>query len=123
MIETQFIPNDTAERYVSAMRGLVSTVHSALDAAGNPPPPSGWQQKILPLLENRLAAAQTALAHHAIGDEEPLIHIALKSRFLARDTDGYTLGFAGEELAKQFEDRRRLVVFAAWQVCESAGVV
>lgn len=78
---------------------------------------------MLPLLENRLRDAQTALAHHAIGDQDPLVTIALKSRFLARDMDGYSLGFAGKELAEQFEDRRRLVVFAAWQVCDTAGVV
>ena len=45
------------------------------------------------------------------------------STWSARDMDGYSLGFAGKELAEQFEDRRRLVVFAAWQVCETAGVV
>ncbi len=86
-----------------------------LGAAGNAPQASGWQRDILPLLEDRLKDAQTAMAHHAIGDQEPLVSLALKSRYLARETDGYSLVFAGEELATQYEDRRRLVVFAAWQ--------
>jgi len=123
IVETQTIPQPVAERYLLALKSLVSTVHTALMAAGGSPQSQGLQQKILPLLESRLSAAQTALAHHAIGDQEPLVSIALKSRFLARETDGYSLNFAGGELATQFEDRRRLVVFAAWQVCESAGVV
>jgi hypothetical protein len=123
MVVTQAIPHPIAERYLNALKELVSTVRSALAAAGNLPQTSGWRQNMLPLLENRLAAAQTAMAHHAIGDQEPLVSLALKSRYLARDTDGHSLGFAGEELAAQYEDRRRLVVFAAWQVCESAGVV
>ncbi|QNI33804.1 hypothetical protein H7849_07760 [Alloacidobacterium dinghuense] len=123
MIVTQAIPQPVAERYLTALKGLVSTVRSALGTAGSAPQSSGWRKKMLPLLESRLAESKTALAHHAIGDQEPLISIALKSRSLARDMDGYSLGFAGEALATQFEDRRRLVVFAAWQVCESAGVV
>lgn len=123
IVVTQTIPQPVAERYFNALKGLVSTVRSALGAAGNAPQSSGWKKDMLPLLENRLAAAQTAIAHHAIGDQEPLVDLALKSRYLARETDGYSLGFAGEELAAQYEDRRRLVVFAAWQVCESAGVV
>ncbi|HYK35011.1 hypothetical protein [Alloacidobacterium sp.] len=120
---TQTIPQPVAERYLNALKGLISTVRSALGAAGNAPQSSGWKKDMLPLLENRLTAAQIAMAHHAIGDQEPLVDLALKSRYLARETDGYSLGFAGEELATQYEDRRRLVVFAAWQVCESAGVV
>lgn len=123
MIVTQAIPQPIAERYLDALKELVSTVRSALATAGKAQQTSGWRQKMLPLLENRLAAAQTALAHHVIGDQEPLVSLALKSRYLARDTDGYSLGFAGEELAAQYEDQRRLVVFAAWQICESAGVV
>jgi hypothetical protein len=123
MVVTQTIPQPVAERYLNALKALVSTVRTALGAAGDLPQASGWQKNMLPLLENRLRDAQTALAHHAIGDQDPLVTIALKSRFLARDMDGYSLGFAGKELAEQFEDRRRLVVFAAWQVCETAGVV
>jgi hypothetical protein len=120
---TQAIPQLIAERYFNALKGLAATVRSALGKAGGSPQALGCQQKVLPLLETRLAAAETAMAHHAIGDQEPLISLALKSRYMARETDGYSLGFAGEELAAQFEDRRRLVVFAAWQVCQSAGVV
>jgi hypothetical protein len=123
MVVTQTIPQPVAERYLNALNGLVWTVRSALGAAGNAPEASGWQRDMLPLLEDRLKTAQTAMAHYAIGDQEPLVSLALKSRYLARETDGYSLAFAGEELATQYEDRRRLVVFAAWQVCESAGVV
>lgn len=123
MVITQSIPQAVAVRYFDALKGLVLTVQAALRNAGNAPQASGCRQKILPLLEERFQTAQTAMAHHAIGDQDPLISLALKSRYLARETDGYSLGFAGEALEKQFEDRRRLVVFAAWQVCESAGVV
>ena len=123
MIVTQTIPQPDAERYLNALKGLVGTVRSAIGAAGGSSQSSGCRQNLLPLLESRLSAAQTALAHHAIGDQEPLVNIALKSRYLARETDGYSLGFAGEEKATQYEDRRRLVVFAAWQVCQAAGVV
>ena len=123
MVVTQTIPQPVAERYHNALKALVSTVRTALGAAGDLPQTSGWQKNMLPLLENRLRDTQTALAHHAIGDQDPLVTIALKSRFLARDMDGYSLSFAGKELAEQFEDRRRLVVFAAWQVCDTAGVV
>lgn len=120
---TQTIPQPVAERYLNALKGLVLTVQSALRIAGNAPQSSGCRQKILPLLEERLQIAQTAMAHHAIGDQDQLINLALKSRYLARETDGYSLVFAGNDLASQFEDRRRLVVFAAWQICEAAGVV
>ena len=123
VIVTQTIPQLVAERYFNALKGLVSTVRTAIAAAGSSEHTLGCRQKVLPLLETRLAAAETAMAHHAIGDQEPLINLALKSRYVARETDGYSLGFAGEELAAQFEDRRRLVVFAAWQVCQSAGVI
>ena len=123
MVVTQAIPEAVAERYFSALKGLVSTVRSALGKAGSAPQATGWRQNMLPLFENRLREAETAMAHHAIGDQEPLVSLALKSRYLARETDGYSLRFAGDELAAQYEDRRRLVVFAAWQICESAGVV
>lgn len=122
MIVTQPIPQPIAERYVADLQALISTVRSAL-AASDASLSSGWRTQILPLLESRLAVAQTAMTHHAIGDQEPLISLALKSRYLARETDGYSLSFAGETLSAQYEDRRRLVVFAAWHICESAGVV
>lgn len=120
---TQTIPQPVADRYISALKGLVATVQSALAAAGSAPQAAGWRKNMQPFLESRLQAAQTALAHHAIGDQQPLVDLALKTRFLVREMDGYSLSFAGEDRAKQFEDRRRLVVFAAWQVCETAGVV
>jgi hypothetical protein len=123
MIIMQIIPQPTAEHYINALKGLVATVRSAVEAGGSWSQAAGWQQNMLPLLEGQLKAAQTAMRHHAIGDQEPLVSLALRSRYLARDTDGYSLRFAGEELAQQYEERRRLVVFAAWQVCESAGVV
>ena len=123
MVITQTIPQPVAERYFSALKGLALTVQSALRTAGNAPQAEGCRQRMLPMLEERLKAAETAMAHHAIGDQDPLIGLALKSRYLARETDGYSLAFAGEETAAQFEDRRRLVVFAAWNLCEVAGVV
>ena len=123
MIETQIIPQGTAEGYLTTLKQFVSTARTAIASTGGAPPSAGWQRTVLPLLESRMAAAETALAHHAIGDQQPLVSLAMKSRFLAREIDGYSLRFAGEKYGNQLEEQLRLVVFAAWQVCESAGVV
>ena len=123
MIETQTIPQPIAERYLITLKQFVSTVRTAIGSAGGSPQSAGWQRTVLPLLESRMAAAETALSHHAIGDQQPLVSLAMKSRFLAREIDGYSLRFAGENFGVQLEEQLRLVVFAAWQVCESAGVV
>lgn len=122
MTATQTIPEAVANRLVAAVTGLVSTAREAV-AASSSPQAGVWQRKVLPLLEGRLAAAKTAAAHFAIGDEKPLVEAASPLRFLARDMDGYALNFAGDDLAKQLEERQRLVVLAAWQVCQSAGIV
>lgn len=123
MIVTQFIPRAIAERYLDSLKGLVSTVRAAVDPPERASQASGCREQILPLLESQLSAAQAAMHHYAIGDQEPLISLALRSRYLARETDGHSLAFAGQELAAQYEDRRRMIVFSAWQVCEAAGVV
>jgi hypothetical protein len=123
MIVTQSIPPAIAERYLASLKGLASTVHAAVDPPDHAPQASGCRSHVLPLIENQLSAAQVAMNHYAIGDQEPLISLALRSRYLARETDGHSLAFAGQELAAQYEDRRRMIVFSAWQVCEAAGVV
>jgi|SRR5271157_5706218 len=118
----QVVPQSLADRYVAVLTELISTAHQAIDVSDSPQA-SAWRQKLLPLLETRLFAAKTAVAHHAIGDDNPLIAHALHSRFLARDMDGYPLDFAGEEFAVQLKEKQQLVVYAAWQVCQSAGAV
>jgi hypothetical protein len=118
----QVIPQPLAERYLAMLTELVSVAHQAI-AASKSPQAAVWRQKLIPLLETRLFAAKTAMAHLAIGDENPLLAHALQSRFLARDLDGYPLDFAGEEFAAQLKEKQQFVVYAAWQVCQSAGAV
>jgi hypothetical protein len=118
----QIVPQPLADRYVAVLAELISLAHKVVEASDSPQA-EAWRQKLLPLLETRLFAAKTAMAHLAIGDENPLIAHALHSRFLARDMDGYPLDFGGEEFAVQLKEKQQLVVYAAWQVCQSAGAV
>jgi len=118
----QVISQPLADRYLAAMTDLITTAHQAVDVSQSSQ--AGlWRQKVLPLLDSRLFAAKTAMTHLAIGDENPMLAHALHSRFLARDIDGYPLDFAGEEFAMQLKEKLQLVVYAAWQICQSAGVV
>jgi len=118
----QVISQPLADRYLGAMKDLITTAHQAVDVSHSSQ--AGlWRQKVLPLLDSRLFAAKTAMTHLAIGDENPMLAHALHSRFLARDMDGYPLDFAGEEFAMQLKEKLQLVVYAAWQICQSAGVV
>jgi len=116
------IPQPLADRYLAAISDLIVVAHQAISVSSSPQAQL-WQQKLLPVLETRLFAAKTALAHHTIGDENPLLAHALQSRFLARDMDGYPLDFAGEDFAAQLKEKQQFVVYAAWQICQSAGVV
>jgi len=126
MTEAQIIPQvisqPLADRYIAAMTELISTAHQAVDISVSPQA-GVWRQKVLPLLDSRFFAAKTAMTHLAICDENPLLAHALQSRFLARDMDGYPLDVAGEEFAAQLKEKQQLVVYAAWQICQSAGVV
>jgi hypothetical protein len=121
-IVPQGIPQPLADRYLAVMAELISIAHQAITVTSSPQA-GVWRQKLLPVLESRLFAAKTALAHHVIGDENPLLAHALQSRFLARDMDGYPLDFAGQEFAAKLKEKQQLVVYAAWQICQSAGVV
>ncbi len=122
MTETKPIPQAVAERCVSAFASFVSAVREAVSAAGSPGT-AVWHRKVLPLLESRLAAAEAAAAQYAAGNQQPLVNEALPLRFLARDMDGYSFSFAGEAAAEDLQQKRRLVVYAAWQVCHAAGAV
>lgn len=122
MTETQAIPEATAERFVTTLTALVETVQATI-AGSDSAQAALWRRKVLPLLEERLATAKTAAAHFAIGDEQPLLDAALPLRFLARDLDGYSMDFVGADAAQEYEKRRRLVVYAAWQVGQAAGAV
>ena len=118
----QVIPQPLADRYIAVLGDLILIAHQAVDTSTSSQT-AVWRQKLLPLLETRLFAAKTALIHHSIGDENPLLAHALQSRFLARDMDGYPLDFAGEKFAAELKEKQQLVVFAAWQICQSAGAV
>ena len=118
----QVIPQPVAERYIAMLTDLIALAYRAC-AASQSPQGAVWRQKLVPLLETRLFAAKTAMFHLAIGDENPLLAHALQSRFLARDMDGYPFDFAGQEFAAQIKEKQQLVVYAAWQVCHSAGAV
>ena len=123
MTETKEIPQVIAERYLSSLTGYVSTVRNAIAAMPGTSQSAVWQQRVLPVLESRLATTQMALTHSSIGNHQPLADSALQSLSLARDIDGYATNFAGKEFAAQLEEKLRMVVFAAWQVCQSAGAV
>jgi hypothetical protein len=123
MIQTLEMQEVAADRYIAAFRGFVALVKQAIATSGDFQQASVWERKVLAVFEQQLSALQPARAHLAIGDDQPLIGLAMKSTSIARDMDGYSLMFAGEELAKQLEEQRRVVVFAAWQFCESAGAV
>ena len=118
----QVIPQELADRYVAMLNGLISVAHQAI-ASSDSSQAAVWRQRLVPLLDSRLFAAKTAMFHLAVGDENPLLAHALQSRFLARDMDGYSFDFAGEEFATQLKEKQQLVVYAAWQVCQSAGAV
>lgn len=111
-----------AERYFAAIAGFVAKVREAIEA-GEPAKAAIWQKKVLPLLESRLASAKVASAHFVIGNEGPLVADAFPLISLARDMDGYSLDFAGEDLAHELKLKQQLVVSAAWHVCHAAGVV
>jgi len=114
------IPEAIVHRYVVALQALVTTARAAV-STGSTPQAKPWREKMLPMLEGRLAAVEDAAAHFAIGHQQPLLEAALPLRFLARDMDGYSLEFAGEPFATQLKERQRLVVLAAWQLCHAAG--
>ena len=116
----QPVPQLIADHFIAALTSLVNAGREALAASASPQA-ALWQKNVQPLLEARLAAAKTAAAQFSIGNHEPLLTAALPLRFLARDTDGYALDFAGEAFAAQLTERRRLVVLAAWRVCQAAG--
>lgn len=118
----QVIPQPLADRYIAILGELIAVAHQACAVSASPQA-AVWKQKLVPLLDTRLFAAKTAMFHLAVGDENPLLAHALQSRFLARDMDGYSFDFAGEEFASQLKEKQELVVFAAWQVCQSAGAV
>ena len=118
----QVIPQELADRYVAMLNGLISVAHQAI-ASSDSSQAAVWRQRLVPLLDSRLFAAKTAMFHLTIGNENPLLAHALQSRFLARDMDGYSFDFAGEEFATQLKEKQQLVVYAAWQVCQSAGAV
>jgi hypothetical protein len=120
MQKTKEIPQATAERYLATLAKLVSIAREAVASSGAQQS-ALWRHKVLPVLEGQLSAAQEAQAHFAIGNQQLLVDRARGSLSLARDMDGYSLNFAGESFAAKLEEQRRLVVFAAWQVCESAG--
>jgi len=118
----QVIPQALADRYIAMLNDLILLAHQAC-AASKSQQAAVWRQKLMPLLDTRLFAAKTAMFHLTIGDENPLLAHALQSRFLARDMDGYPLDFAGSDFATQLKEKQQLVVYAAWQVCHSAGAV
>ncbi|HEX3436549.1 MAG TPA: hypothetical protein VHT24_07245 [Pseudacidobacterium sp.] len=127
MIQAPEMQKAAAGRYLAMLTQFVSTVRGAVVSAKNsqqaPQQAKVWQEKALPVLENRLSATEEAMTHFLIGNQQPLIEQAMKSISLARDLDGYPLTFAGEEFAGKLEDHQRLAVFAAWQLCDAVGVV
>jgi hypothetical protein len=123
MVQSPEMQQALAERYLAMLARFVATIREAVVNAKDQKQAKLWQEKALPSLERRISLAEQGKAHFLIGNQQPLIRQAMNSRFLARDLDGHSFAFAGEEMAARLKEQQRLAVIAAWQFCEATGAV
>lgn len=122
------IPPDAVERFAKNSAQFVQALQAALNEAAGKAELAGtpafrvWQAKALPLLQQKDAAIQAARQSFAQGDVQPILEQAEDKRGLAKDMEGFPLTFAGEDSAGDLEDLQTLVVLAAFQLCEAAGI-
>lgn len=117
MAQTSSIPSQAAERFAHTFEEFVTTLRTALALAPEEHPEvSRWQKKALPLLNRDLDRVNAATKSYKAGNDGPLVQAASSSLSLAKDLDGFSLNFAGEETGRQLEEKLRFVVMAAWQV-------
>lgn len=117
MAQVSTIPPQAAERFAYTFEEFVATLRTALALAPEEHAEvSRWQKKALPLLNRDLERVNAAAKSYTAGDASPLAQTASSALSLAKDLDGFSLSFAGEETARQLEEKLRFVVMAAWQV-------
>lgn len=121
MTQVGRIPSQAADRFVHTFAEFVEGLRTAIALA----PPGDteavrWQRRALPLLGRDLDEAHAASESFRAGDAQPLVQSATAALSLAKNLDGLSMNFAGEETGKQLEEKLRLVVMAAWQVKSAA---
>ena len=117
MAQASTIPPQAADRFAHTFDEFVTTLRTALALAPEEHADvSRWQKKALPLLSRDLERVNAAAKSYTGGDAGPLAQTASSALSLAKDLDGFPLNFAGEETARQLEEKLRFVVMAAWQV-------
>jgi hypothetical protein len=83
----------------------------------------GWQVKALPLLEQRGADIEAAVAQFAQGDPQLILRQAQSVRGLGKNlTDAVSLQVAGPEHEKKLSDLLTMVAVTAYRLCEAAGM-
>jgi len=117
MAQVSTIPPQAVDRFAHTFDEFVTTLRTALPLAPEEHAEvSRWQKKALPLLNRDLDRVNAAAKSYTAGDAGPLVQAASSALSLAKDLDGFSLSFAGEETARQLEEKLRFVVMAAWQV-------
>lgn len=110
-----------AERFANTFAEFVGGVRTAIALAPpGHPEVVRWQGRALPVLGRDLDEAHAAIESYRAGDARPLVRSAAAALSLAKNLDGFSMNFAGEETGKQLEEKLRLVVMAAWQVKSAA---
>ena len=121
MAQVGTIPSQVADRFANTFTEFVGGLRAATALAdpGNPEV-LRWQRRALPLLGRDLDDVNAAIESYRAGDAQPLVTSASAALSLAKNLDGLSMNFAGEETGKQLEEKLRLVVMAAWQVRSAA---
>src|SRR5579862_2946065 len=109
------------DRFVAAYGQLAAAVRTAVEKQQSDPlaRPSAWmpwRDRVLPLLEKRLAAIRSAAASSRDVDSSTIRAYAQQECGLARNLDSYNPAFAGPGVQAQLEELVTLVVQAAYRV-------
>ena len=122
------IPPTFVERFAKASAAFVAAIRDAVaEAAQNPalagtPAFRAWQDKALPLLQEKDTSIQTAAALFLEGEPSSILALAEDKRGLAKDLDGFPLTFAGPDRARDLEPLETALVTAAYQLCAAGGI-
>src|ERR1700722_19601706 len=95
--------------FVASYQQLAAAVRAALEKQQNDPlaRPSAWmpwRDRVLPLLDRRLAAIRSAAGLALGGDPTAIRTYAQEECALARNLDSYNPAFAGAEVQAQLEE-------------------
>ena len=127
------IPAVSVERFATAYRAFVAAVRQAIEdgqhqiAAMAPSAPaaadlSEWQTRVLPLLENRYAEIEHAVAQFQEGNGSQVAQCALDASGLAKNLDNFSLDFSGQEHQEELKALLSRVVLAAYPIYSAAGL-